>query len=542
MSNNNYQHRDYQTAAIKAAVNWLRYKDEPAIVVIPTGGGKTIVIKEIIEQFYSQNKRVCLLAHRKELLQQAGQKLSVPFGYYSASIGEKEENQQITVANIQSICKIDLQPFDLIIIDECHRIDNSGENGQYWEFINKHKQAKILGLSATPYRLKGGALDWGHIVYETTYKTLFDNKFLTPLLNKVTNTPELKDIKITLGEFSQEQLEAVMFDANLLSASVENIIKYSQDRKSVLIFTVSVNHSNLLQKVLSNNGIESETIDGKTPKDLRGDILENFKSGNIKFLINCEMLLEGFDAPCIDMIVCLRPTKSKGLHEQMLGRGTRLFEGKENCLLLDMAGNLQEHGGLGSPFEESSKKEARPNKGKACPSCESFAPVGSLECPDCGFKFPEPEAPKVNHNSKPDFKTDTVYNPIKKYAVTTVFYRSHRSKAGNLNLRVDYYCKDVPYGKISEWLSPYSDKEWARNNCYNFFKERGKELMSPVESYSIDDLIFHAEELKKPKYIMIRKDKGFDKPVPIWDKEPVIEQTKQELEQELGEEGFDELW
>lgn len=507
-----YSLREYQSSALAAIISWHKYKDTPCIVDIATGGGKTHIISALVEHYYKLGQRVCLLAHRKELLEQSGGKITVPFGYYSASIGEKITDAQVIVAGIQSIYDKKLDRFDVIIVDEAHRVSNNEEEGRYWQFIEANavdgKRPKVVGLTATPFRLKGGKLGWGDIVYEAKYPLLLSLGYLAPITNKAKDTPDLSSVKIVAGEYSEDELSCIMEDPGLIEAAIKNIIAFGQERTSILIFCVGVNHAKLLTKAMQENGMASAVLHGGTPKGEREKIIEDFKEGKLQHLLNCEVLLEGFDCPRTDMIVCLRPTKSKALWEQLIGRGVRLFEHKDNCFLLDMAGNLMEHGGLGTPFFEKSRKEKAPPKGRICPSCETYCEPRAKECPDCGYIFPKEEANKANHKDRADVNNSATFIPMETYQVKKVLYKEHVSKSGNTTLRIDYVCNSR-YGSISEYLSPFSENEWARGKAWQFFKDRGHPLASPVESYSMEDLLWHCAFLKQPSEILVDQSEKF---------------------------------
>jgi DNA repair protein RadD len=494
------QPRAYQQAAIDATLSWVRYKTSPAIIVLPTGGGKTIVIKELAKHFATQNMRVLILAHRKELLLQTGDKFdNVGFSYYSASIEKGNLDDWVVVAGIQSIANADCAQFDVIIVDECHRMPNDG-SGLYWQVINKHKGAKIIGLTATPMRTDSGTLKWGELVYNIEYKALLDAGYLAPLTNKVSAEPELGKVKISMGDYAENQLEKVMIEKELIDISVKKIISYSQNRKSVLIFCVSVMHAKILTAELYKSGVAAVVLSGETPDAERDNIIDDFKNGIIKFLVNCMILLEGFDAPNVDMVVCLRPTKSRVLWWQMMGRGVRKAENKENCLLIDMAGNLREHGGMGAPFFDVQKKSEEKKNGKICPKCEEFLAFSARECP-CGYQFPEPERRGIVHSKKHDDKTDAVYVaiPDMRYFVNAVKYNKHiKKETGSVSLRVDYYCDGANYGKISEWIPPFK--------AHQFFLDRGVRLASQMSATTIDEIVAMADALKRPTHILVKQE------------------------------------
>lgn len=495
-------------------IAWLKYKDTPAIVNMPTGSGKSHVIAALAEHYYNECKNVLILAHRKELIEQTGGKISgMPVGYYSASLGKKELHQGVTLANIQSMARVtDLPPYDVVLIDECHMVPP--KDGIYWNLLNRIGKPKIAGFSATPYRLKGGKLGWGDTVYEIGYKPLFDAGYLCPVSNKLLLdvTPNLASVPVALGEYKQEEIAAIMEDPALLTASIAAIRAFSVGRNSCLIFTVSVNHAYLVRNTLAANGIEADIITGETPQTERDDIIERFRAGSIRFLINCEVLLVGFDAPCVDAIFCLRPTKSKGLWEQMCGRGVREYKGKVNCLLIDMAGNLSEHGGLGTPHNEKNKATESQYKGKICPECEEYVqPMAARVCNDCGYNFPEPETPKVKHNYKPDMTSSAVYEEEAPqwYEVSHVSYKQKKSKKGDEMIVIEYHCDYGKYGTVCDWILPYHEKDFPRAKAESIFKAAGNELGSPIETYSLDDLMWHAGQLKCPKRVNVVMKENF---------------------------------
>jgi len=209
------------------------------------------------------------------------------------------------------------------------------------------------------------------------------------------------------------------------------------------------------------------------------------------------------------MIVCLRPTQSKSLWEQMIGRGVRISEWKSDCLLLDMAGNLSEHGGLGAPHREKGKRESRAEIGKVCPECETWHSVAVLKvCPPCGYIFPEAEATRITHNQNFNSKDDPIYKEMagdsrRGYEIYDVSYRRHKKAGKPDSIKVDYLSTTAKYGSVAEWISPHSDSEWAVQNCWKFFKDRGRELPRLLADMTIDELLIEAEYLKKPIKIIV---------------------------------------
>jgi DNA repair protein RadD len=317
-----YTPRDYQSAAVEAALNFCKYMEGNGYLVLPTASGKSIVMAHLAEKLKG---RVLLLAHRKELLRQNASKFTEEVGIYSAGLDRWELDKRITVAGIQSIANANIPaPVDWIIIDEAHRLPDKRE-GQYWELIERLGNPRIIGFTATNFRLDGGLLSWGEVIFSIGYQPLIDKKYLTPLINKIPpSTAREFNADVKLGDYVLSQLEDELIDPELLRVSVEKIREYSVDRHACLIFCATIKHGELVQAVMKDNGLYAIMVTGDTPAEERDQIAEEFKHGEIKYVINCQIWTEGFDAPNIDMIAVLRPTKSKALHEQVLGRAIRI--------------------------------------------------------------------------------------------------------------------------------------------------------------------------------------------------------------------------
>jgi DNA repair protein RadD len=528
-----YQTRPYQQSAVDNAVNWVKYMPEKhGIVWAATAAGKSIMIAKLAEAF--PDKRILILAHRKELLEQNSSKIAESHSIYSSGLGENDLSERIVIAGIQSIARVredKLPRFDLVLIDECHRVSNNSEDeSQYWNLMAKLGNPQIIGFTATPYRLGGGFLSWGEIIYEITYPQLLALGFVTPLTNKVSGTPDLSNVRVKLGDYVESQLEEAMIDPEQLKAAVHALDCYGKERNSILIFAVSAKHCEILNATIIESGLAAggcAYVTGETSDSERNRAIDSFRNGELRILINCMILIEGFDAPSVDAIFCLRPTKSKALWEQMLGRGVRLFDGKENCLVIDMAGNLKEHGSLAAPYHKKATNEKTPTeKGRICPECEEFNEgVNIKECACCGYQFPEPEGRAINHDTEADFETETIYSPLKRYKVDGVTYRKHvKAATGGESLRVDYVCQGAPYGSFSEWYAIKSESEWARNKGWMFFKERGVTIEGDIKNVEWSELLHLADTLKEPTYITVDTSEKYPRVKEYeWASPPVVE-------------------
>lgn len=410
------QLRPYQHEAVQAVYSHLRARDDHPCVVIPTGGGKTPVIATICRDAVAEwNGRVVILAHVKELLEQAAEKIAalapaLPLGIYSAGLRRKDLGYAVTVAGIQSIYKkaCDLGPVDLILVDEAHMVP-AEDDGMYRQFIadaravNPH--TRIVGLTATPYRMKSGSICspggiLNHVCYEVGVRELIVQGFLSPLRTKAGRAKaDTAGLRIRAGEFAAGEVENLMDSGDLVDAACAEVVEYTKDRCATLIFASGVRHGRHICDVLKNRyGIECGFVCGDTPDGVRATILQRFRSGELRYLCNVNVLTTGFDAPHIDCVALVRPTMSAGLYYQMVGRGFRLHPGKADCLVLDFGGNVVRHG----PVDAIRVEQPGAGKGeppvKECPECCGLIAAGYAVCPQCGYAFPEPN--RQQHEAK----------------------------------------------------------------------------------------------------------------------------------------------
>jgi DNA repair protein RadD len=517
-----YTLRDYQEAVVSACYNFAIYREGNGYATVPGGGGKSLIIARLAERLACP---VVILARSEKLVSQNHAKLLHPYdaGIYCAGLGGREINKLITVGTIQSMVDV-IMPTSpkFLLVDECDEIhpDQEGDS-QYWKFIRANGNPRILGFTATPFRTKSGTLSWGSEVINIPISPLIERGFIVPPCNKVGVEVDLSGVSELAGEYNQSQLDAVYEDPELLKMSIMQIKKHAHNRQRNLIFCQSIAHCDAVANALEMNGETAQVVTGDTDKhELSNIILPSHEKGEFKHLINCQLLTVGVDMPWIDMITLLFATKSKRKFEQATYRGTRLYDSKENFLLLDMGNNLVEHGALGSPWTGVNKKnEDLPKKGRICPQCETWiAQATAEECPDCGFIFIKQEPPKVNHASTPVTEGNPYYTgaitSIDDYPVTSVVYKRKKSKAGNDMIVVDYQCGYGKYGTVADFLMPHHESPFMRERFRKFFAVRGHEIpydMS-LSEIDLDQWIHEAENnLKKPSKITIRLEGQYPK-------------------------------
>lgn len=403
--------RPYQQAAVDAVYDYLRKFDDNPCVVIPTAGGKTPILATIVRDAVQRwDGRVMIISHVKELLEQAADKINaiapeLHVGIYSAGLKRRDVEQKCIVAGIQSIFRIaeTLGRFDLVIVDEAHMIPSKGE-GMYRSCFEKLKSAnphlRVIGLTATPYRMTSGLICkpeniLNHICYEVGIKALMADGFLAKLTSKASRKPvDTENLHLRGGEFIEKETQELMNADSCVSDAVAEIVSMTHDRKAVLIFCAGVAHAESVMKELLRYSDSVAGVFGDTLPFLREETLEHFKTGKLKYLVNVGVLTTGFDAPITDCVVLLRPTNSAGLYYQMVGRGFRLYPTKENCLILDFAGNIERLGPVDlievSPIDNPSREK----RGKTCPECREVITPSAMICPACGHHFiSEPKPP-----------------------------------------------------------------------------------------------------------------------------------------------------
>lgn len=360
------QLRDYQQEAVQAAYNHLRTRDDNPCIVIPTGGGKTPVLAQIcLDATLEWSGRVLILAHVKELLEQAvktlqgiDERLLTKVGVYSAGLGKRQVGTPITVAGIQSVYKkaTKLGRYDLIIVDEAHLIPIEGD-GMYRQFLAEAKlvnpSVRVIGLTATPYRMKDGMICapeniLNHICHETGVRELIARGFLCNLKSRAgTREVDTDGLHIRAGEFIQQEMETLMGEDELVKAACADVVDVAdkEGRKACLIFAAGVEHGGkVAARIRELTGAEVGEIYGDTAAGERSGLVKRFREGGLRYLVNMNVLTIGFDAPNVDMIALLRPTASPGLYYQMVGRGFRICEGKNFCRVLDYGNNVIRHG------------------------------------------------------------------------------------------------------------------------------------------------------------------------------------------------------
>lgn len=341
------QLRPYQQEAREAIQREWSEGKKRTLLVLPTGCGKTIVFSKVIEDRVREGERVLVLAHRGELLDQASDKLEKSTGLKTAT--EKAEQTsvgsffRVVVGSVQTmqrekrLSQFPPDYFDTIVVDEAHHCISDG----YQRVLQHFEQSNVLGVTATPDRgdMRNLGTYFESLAYEYTLPKAIKEGFLSPI--KALTIPlklDLSAVKQQAGDFSTKDLGTAL-DPYLYQIADE-MAKHCKNRKSV-VFLPLVKTSKKFRDILNERGFHAAEVNGES-KD-RAEILEDFENDKYNVLCNSMLLTEGWDSPAVDCIVVLRPTKVRSLYSQMVGRGTRLFPGKEELLLLDFLWHTERH-------------------------------------------------------------------------------------------------------------------------------------------------------------------------------------------------------
>ena len=462
--------RPYQRAAIDGLYNyWAAKKGDNPLIVAPTGSGKSLIIAHLVKDAMSfPGTRVLVLTHVKELLEQGAAELltlypEADIGFYSASLKKKTLRHAITFAGIQSIHKKAFQmmpPPDLVIVDECHLIPRS-DNTRYNKFLSDLKLAnpgvKIVGLTATPYRLDSGWLHKGEgaifdgIAYDIPIADLMEQGFLAPVVSKAgARKIDLTNVGHRGGEFIESELAKAASDPELVRETVAEIVEYGAERKAWLIFACGVIHANMLRDEFEALGVEAHVVTGGDGMTERTEKIERFRRGDYRCLINVNVLTTGFNVPHVDLVALVRATESAGLYVQIVGRGTRIAPGKTDCLVLDYGENVIRHGFIDKVRPKiKGKTEDGTAPCKECPDCKTIQHAAMRNCIECGYAFPPPV---LNHGNRA-YSGAMISTQVQAewVAVDDVGYSKWRKEGKPDSIRVTYYCGLI---KISEWICP----------------------------------------------------------------------------------------
>lgn len=409
--------RPYQDKLVnELSMAWKTGFKAPCIV-LPCGGGKSVIVAEIAKRTTQNRKNVLFLVHRKELCEQ----ILKTFRAWGVDM------QFCLVMMVQTACRrIRKMPYpSLIITDENHH----SKANSYVKIYNAFPEAYRVGVTATPVRLDGSGLADVNdkLITGVSAKWLIENHCLAPYDYYAPSLVDLTGVKISNGDYDISDVENLMIKKAVFGDVIRHYRQLA-DGKQAVCYCTSVKHSQTMARQFSESGINAVHIDGTTPKNERDCIISDFREGKIDILCNVDLISEGFDVPDCECVILLRPTQSLTLYIQQSMRCMRYRSGKR-AVIIDHVGNYARFGMPDDDREwtlegRKRRKSADIEKDKSveiktCPNCYSvFSPEKIIDdkCPVCGYEFPKKEIKEI----------ETENSELQKIEGFTICYRDWR--------------------------------------------------------------------------------------------------------------------
>ncbi|MHC4870650.1 MAG: DUF790 family protein [Planctomycetota bacterium] len=350
--------RDYQKESLQEIA--ARYKDGVTrqLICLPTGTGKTVIFSEF-PGFLKMKKRMLVLAHRKELLDQAKEKIIRVAPHLKVEIEQGQskasDDADVIVASVptlgrkdsERLAKLDPEQFFIIVVDEAHHAtaETYRRIFNYFKLYDEGSRRLLIGFTATPRRGDGQGLGqvFQKITMSRNLPEMIEQGYLSPIIGyRVETTVDLRGVKSRMGDFVVSQLAESVNIKSRNELVIDVFKKHLKTRKTIC-FCVDVEHASALAEEFRSSGIAADTVNGSMQTDKRVEVLEKFRKGEISVLTNCMVLTEGYDEPSVEGIILARPTRSTLLYTQMIGRGTRLHPGKSDLAVIDIVDITKEH-------------------------------------------------------------------------------------------------------------------------------------------------------------------------------------------------------
>lgn len=542
--------RPYQEEMLQAIQSYLTDREGNGIVVSPTGTGKSLVsnatIKWAVEEF---GVRVMCITHDRNIIAQNCDSMirywpQADAGIYSAGLKQWSTRNAIIYCGIQSVykCPEEFGVIDLLIIDECHMLSPK-EGTMYSKVLHAlrrvNPELRVLGYSASPYRMGQGLLTEGDvfndIIIDLTKCERFcqfvEEGYLSPLHTKKTSAEiDLKDVPMSMGDFSEKEMQLVADTTDLNKCVVLECIKHGRDRKHWLGFSSGIQHAEHLCQTFKSYGISCVVIHGTMGVEERDRLTNDFRAGKIRCVVNCGIFNVGWDFPELDLIFVARGTQSTSWWVQCLGRGTRAVYAvgypidtveerlaaikagpkPDGCLVLDFAGNTRRLGPVNDPVIPHARRKGDDVAGsapvKVCPECDEYNHTRATVCVNCGYQFP-PSSCIEGTASRDEVMVKAAQTP--EYAIMSVLsthYSDQNSKDPSWGRLVKISYGDLTKS-VSEYHFPSAPLEWKRREFAKLWVTAGGQLPVPHDSENF--LERARKELKSPVRVTYTSNKKY---------------------------------
>lgn len=533
--------RYYQVEAVDAIFDYWQEEAGHPLVDMATGTGKSGTMAMLNQRLLEgwSDLRIMSVTHVEELIESnfkefIGLSPFAPAGIYAASLNRRDAKAQVLFAQLQTVWNKahEIGHVDVLEIDEVHLVPSDG-NTMYRKLIAAlmeiNPDMKIVGFTATPYRLDSGRLDEGddrlfdRVVYTYTIAQGIEDGYLTRLTSKPVETRyDMTGVHRLGGDFKKSDLAKATDKEELTKAAVAEVMNAvrAEDRKTAVIFCNGIEHATHVRDEFRANGLSCEVLSGKTPKGERRQIISDLKSGKLWGCTNDNVLSTGTNIPCIDLIVDMAPTESTNRYVQRAGRGTRVIyargmplETKEdrhaaiaagpkpNTRYMNFAGNIERHG----PVDCVTPKKPGSGQGEApikmCMQCDEIVAAGARVCPNCGSEFVFEEKPKFTARPTDVAILATVAEEDWR-TVTDRTFQVHPGKAGKADSIKCVYM--VGYTTINEWICP-GHTGFAKTKADKWWRAHGGK--TPFPSSPLDFLKRQSELLPTAEISVIPNKK-----------------------------------
>ena len=492
--------RPYQMLAVDRVEGaWQRCRRAP-LLAAPTGSGKRLIACEIIQRAVDRGQRVLFLAPRRELIDQAHDKLEaagLDVNVMMAGDSRRNDFARVTIASVDTLHARRLPSGEysildphLIVVDEAHLFVTPLRAG----ILAHWPSARIVGLTATPARKDGRALGliFDEMIEAATVAELTEAGYLVPGRYFSLGDPDLSRVRITAGEYNAKDLAAVMDRPHLVGDVVSTWLARAGGRRTA-VFATSISPSAALAGEFCSHGVAAEHVDANTPTIERRATFDRFRAGETQVLTNCTLASYGFDLPELDCVIFARPTKSLVLYLQMLGRGLRPSPGKSHCMILDHAGVVRRFGfadesrdwsleGRATDWREDARRADRdiPEAAKLrdCPQCQAV--FTGRQCPECGWHH-RPKGVQIETLAGDLVEIDHVRDSDRERLKFYLQLRGEFEIRGKKSGAATYSFRDK-FGAMPPW--PWKDypamqpgpevQRWVKSRAIAYAKGRGR--------------------------------------------------------------------
>ena len=525
----------FQKLAINVGLKGWRQKQN-TLLSLATGAGKSLICGEIAGAVATFGARSLIITPNSDLLLQdygafQRQFPSVEASLCCSKIGHRDTSARVVFATPGSIVRKSLPEFSLIIIDEAHRLGSRASSMLQKicaEAKKNNPNLTVIGLTATPFRLDDGPLAdgniWAQIDFEIGYVELLKLGILAPLVGPLDASPayemDLQGLRKSCGDFSEKDL-ITRFDKSDVTNSIANdLCRFGANRKSWLIFCVGVGAAEKMANSLKDRGVAAAFVSGETPVLERIAILDAFRKGQLRALVNVEVAREGFNAEGVDLVGLCRPTMSAALHCQQIGRGARKSPGKRDCLILDFAQNIKRLGPINALNIQCTGPAKEPTH-RQCASCGFFSAPRAKTCESCDAEFPVVARPKsekslqlkADRNASPVTGQEIRKIPPNAFRVTNWRFAVHRKVGSPDSLRIEYFVQGYRFKSTSQWIAAWHPKGWGGRSAWADLLREGASRILPRNAQDACELA--PSLLKRPDYIRIVDDGGVARVIPV---------------------------